>query len=708
MKALQASVSAHSPLAGLVSDPGQRHVGFVARMSYSDAVIVTNDAWRERVGGLPINSILVATAFDPLKFATAHEVDKVVVVLRTRETAALPSDADNFKAIVDHHQSHDEVLRKDNFDGIEPITHAQLQFCGIGCRVLGTFFEVGGALQFGADVEDFQSLSHLRVYKPGKEALEAIVNYVEPIRVRKAVEDARRMGFAAPPEPFEIGYVRYTSTDRLQRQAARVPVRVHPSDFLARRTAVLGMTRTGKSNTVKTMVAAVALAATRANVPIGQIIFDMNGEYANANRQDDGSSIAEVFEDNTVRYRGLLAAGFFDLRNNFYESLVAGLEVLQEAVKDQFSGNQPDQQGFLSMSLQEPTNDPSDRGPRLRWEKQVALYRLLLWKADFDRGRQSGRLQLTVGQRVLSDIYHGLGLTGATNEQDRAATVVERFGDPSTGLTYEQMEQFLLGARQAQLALIRSPGPMPRPSFVRTSSGAQWFDQSAMALVNLLARENSNGAYINGYNVLASGRAYHSPTGSRSVAHDVYEHLRLGRIVIMDLSVGSETVRKTMAEKVAAHILARSSATFNDGKEPPSIVIYVEEAHNLIGKNEDFDRTWPRLAKEGAKFRIALTYSTQEPSSVHPNILANTENWFVSHLNNDQELKTLSRFYDFGDFAESLKIAQNVGFARIKTLSSSYVIPTQIKEFKPQELKPVYQGLARADWFVVAPRPDAR
>lgn len=57
MKALQASVSAHSPLAGLVSDPGQRHVGFVVRMSYADAVIVTNDAWRERVSGLPINSI---------------------------------------------------------------------------------------------------------------------------------------------------------------------------------------------------------------------------------------------------------------------------------------------------------------------------------------------------------------------------------------------------------------------------------------------------------------------------------------------------------------------------------------------------------------------------------------------------------------------------------------------------------------------------
>jgi DNA helicase HerA-like ATPase len=95
----------------------------------------------------------------------------------------------------------------------------------------------------------------------------------------------------------------------------------------------------------------------------------------------------------------------------------------------------------------------------------------------------------------------------------------------------------------------------------------------------------------------------------------------------------------------------------------------------------------PRIAKEGAKARIAFVYATQEPSSVHPNILANTENWFVTHLNNDDELKTLGKFYDFGDFLGSLKAAQDVGFARIKTLSSPFVIPTQIKRFTPQEIR---------------------
>jgi hypothetical protein len=124
-------------------------------------------------------------------------------------------------------------------------------------------------------------------------------------------------------------------------------------------------------------------------------------------------------------------------------------------------------------------------------------------------------------------------------------------------------------------------------------------------------------------------------------------------------------------------------AIFSLGKHPPNIVIYVEEAHNLIGRNEPLTETWPRIVKEGAKARIATVYATQEVSSIHPNILSNTENMFVSHLNNENEFKELAKFYDFCDFESSILHTQDVGFNRVKTLSNPFVIPVQIDKFNP-------------------------
>ena len=297
------------------------HVGYVYSLSFTEAYVLTNDAWKAKVHGIPHNSFLLAASFNPEKFSEIDEFDKEVVLLRVLAPAPLPSEAEIIKTKIEHTQKiTKQDFENDMYESFDPITKNELQFGALKCRILGTFYEEDGELRLGSDLENYMSSARLKVYKPRGEALEMIVNHINPEIKKKSLEEAKKTGFTKLPTPINIGTVRYTSTARLHRSNKEklVPVKIQPSDFLARRTAVFGMTRTGKSNTIKTTVSAVALAAMKDNIKVGQIIFDINGEYANANHQDDGSSIADVFRDECVRYRAIETEGFEDLRLNFY------------------------------------------------------------------------------------------------------------------------------------------------------------------------------------------------------------------------------------------------------------------------------------------------------------------------------------------------------------------------------------------------------
>jgi hypothetical protein len=246
--------------------------------------------------------------------------------------------------------------------------------------------------------------------------------------------------------------------------------------------------------------------------------------------------------------------------------------------------------------------------------------------------------------------------------------------DPANGMTAQQTFEWFHLVRQIQDELINA-------------NGSSWVEPDTNVLINLLLQKNDQGGYIPGYRLLQPYKDYHAPNRKTDVCDEIYSHLVEGKIVILDLSVGDPVLRERLSKRIARHIFQSSMATFNTGQHPPHVVIYVEEAHNIIGRHEPLTEIWPIIAKEGAKARLALVYATQEVSTIHPNILANTENILVSHLNNHNEISELAKYYDFGDFRDSLIRAQDVGFARIKTLSNPFVIPVQIDRFDPEKEK---------------------
>lgn len=644
------------------------YVGRIYSIDYENALVLTNDAWKQKINGVPQNAFLIATAIEPAKYNEVDEFDREVILLRVNGSCKLPQDDDNIRTKLDSIQNKTATYSAEQPD---VLTQNLLQFSGLHCRVLGTFYMKNQELQLGSDIENFSSSLTQAVYLPKGDALKTIVNYVDHNRKKKSEEDFKNMGINQIVEPFEIGTVRYTSSDRLQRKDDndKVPVSIQPADFLARRTAVLGMTRTGKSNMVKQTVSVVKKVSKDANLKIGQLIFDINGEYANANGQDNGA-ISEIFKEDCIRYRMLKAEGFKNLLNNFYEQIPEGFSIICEQIKNDGNASSGDIQNFMTASFDEP--DRNDYGLHNRWELKSAIYRCLLYKAEYELKDKSNYYVEFVANAKIREKIEG---KKEDNKEDKYS-VQAKGASGRIRMPIAKACEWFLNARE-----INKVDPLKS-----SSSGEDWFDGDCKAMLNMLAQKNDKDSYIRGYRILINAKDFHScERDNEEVYGEVYNFLKDGKIVILDMSVGIATMREKISKDIAKFIFNSSMNIFTNGGRPPFIMIYIEEAHNLIGKGMPLTDTWPRIAKEGAKYKIGLVYATQEVSSVHPNILSNTENWFVSHLNSENEIKELDKFYDFADFHKSLLRAQDVGFTRVKTLSSSFVVPVQINEFKPEE-----------------------
>jgi DNA helicase HerA-like ATPase len=113
------------------------------------------------------------------------------------------------------------------------------------------------------------------------------------------------------------------------------------------------------------------------------------------------------------------------------------------------------------------------------------------------------------------------------------------------------------------------------------------------------------------------------------------------------------------------------------------IQLYFEEAHTLFPlDNKDVTAVYARFAKEGAKFHIGMVYSTQSPSTINGELLAQTENFFVAHLSSQHEAQALSRLQvAFAGHEPDILRTRTPGYMRMLTQAHRFVIPVQARKF---------------------------
>lgn len=644
---------------------GQYKAGeFVGRpfhLDYDKAYLLVADAWKNKVGGVPQGSFLLAY------YENEDEIQEALL-LRVLQPAALPTDSDVISSMVEYYK--DNLRTTGSRSQLDSFTRYEFSFSGLECRVLGTFYrDAGGETTFGADVENFYSSHHYTAVKPSSQALEYVVNFREGDVVGR-------------PTDIRIGSVRYSSSVRFQGRDETVPVYVSPQDFLGKRTALFGMTRTGKSNTVKKIVEASVVMSQKAKAslakaktgaadenlepfteggvpkfPVGQIIFDINGEYANANLQDQGTAVFELYPQDVARYSVLEKPGFKVLKVNFYNDVASGFEL----ARSHLSLETADYVGsFVSVELTEP-EDKNDQSAMTRYERKLAAYLCCLYRAGF---------KPPDGFEVK---FKGNAELNAIVQEDGSI-------DPTKGLTLEEAKDWLLA--------IWDNYDDDFFAKYKKKNGHEWADEDLKALLVFLSRKSKPGgnASVSGYLKLRDLVGLHTDVVAKPFEEEIIEELRRGRIVIIDLSQGDPSVQSLYSERICKRIFADAMDRFIKNSANNFIQFYFEEAHNLFPKREDKDlsQIYNRLAKEGAKLNIGLIYATQEVSSISANILKNTQNWFIAHLNNDEETKEIKKYYDFGDFADSLvrfSASTDKGFVRMKTYSNPFVVPVQVDRF---------------------------
>ena len=619
-----------------------RFVGYVLELGFDTAKIITSDTYKMVVGGIPRGSFLIMAPNDfgglPPHFS----------LLRVKGTSATPLSSQV-------QQTYFE-LHKKSMPELDVWTQGELQWGALECDVLGMFYadpQKAVKLEFSGDVNNVVSAHKYQVFAPDSKLLDLIVN-----------------GTVSPESQYQLGTLRTMEClliDSELRENA-IPVRISMKDFKGRRTAMFGKTRLGKSNVVKLI--AQGMIDSTANLQsadsVGQLIFDINGEYANDNPQDGNKSLRSANENRCAVYALTQHPGTPSkpLRLNFYEYPDSAIQIIASMLaEDRQTANYVRSFASVTLSSFEKIDQMESRSDKARAARRIMMYWAILSKAGFSYNEERLRSKLHATQYIHGfDPHYGKELRAAIYGQNSAPA------EPTT-----------LAALQNEFEKIASFRNQNPDSQVFIKDGESIFQPDDIALLGFLTPSSGSGPSI----LRPYVSFHHRDAGEFN--KEILSLLDDGKTVILDLGNAADEVRRYFSNMLSLDIFHHQESKFVENKlQGHYIQLFFEEAHNLFPiKDNDLAGVYARFAKEGAKFHIGMVYSTQSPSTINKELLAQTENFFVGHLSSQDEAKALSRLQiAFDGVEQDILRAKTPGFMRMLTMSNRFVVPVQAKLFE--------------------------
>jgi DNA helicase HerA-like ATPase len=216
-----------------------------------------------------------------------------------------------------------------------------------------------------------------------------------------------------------------------------------------------------------------------------------------------------------------------------------------------------------------------------------------------------------------------------------------------------------------------------------STKGKNLFDPDDEALINFLLPTSTVSA---GPGLLQSIRKYHSEKAGNFI-QEILKELDGGMTVIVDLGNADEEVMQYFSRELSQAVFYHQTNKFtNNQLGNHYIQIYFEEAHNLFGFNDESDQTkiYRRFAKVGAKYHIGMVYSTQSPTTINPDLLAQTENFFIAHLSSQDDVNKLAKLnVTYDSMKNDILQAKTPGYIRMLTRSHRFVVSMQALKFAP-------------------------